>query len=225
MHLDWVSHFQLFLFDFDGLLVNTERLHYQAYMNMLSRHGYSCEWDFGKFCSLAHLNSEALREQIYLDFPDLDPNWQAVYAEKKECYKELLAQGKVELMKGVEPLLQELSQREIRRAVVTNSPLEQIQIIKKGLPLLQTIPHWITREDYLRPKPDPECYLRAIELYGKRGDRIVGFEDSLRGLKALMGTPALAVLISPLDHPLIDGNLPAGVLHFESLEVVLYELR
>ena len=30
----WISEYQLFLFDLDGLLVNTEELHYQAYKNM-----------------------------------------------------------------------------------------------------------------------------------------------------------------------------------------------
>ncbi|MFI5344131.1 MAG: HAD family hydrolase, partial [Chlamydiales bacterium] len=205
--MDWIHRFQLFLFDFDGLLVNTEHLHYQAYVNMLTRRGCVVDWSFSKFCSLAHLNANALKDQIYAEFPFLEPDWRVLYGEKKQLYFELLGSGKVELMPGVETLLQKLNKAKIERCVVTNSLLEQIQLIRSQHPVLQTISHWITREDYEKPKPNPECYLRAIELYGKKGDRIIGFEDSIRGLSALQQTPALPILICSSHHPL-SGVLP-----------------
>lgn len=218
--MDWIHRFQLFLFDFDGLLVNTEHLHYQAYVNMLHRRGCNVDWDFSKFCTLAHLNSEALKQQIYFEFPNLEPDWKILYAEKKQVYFDLISSGKVELMPGVDSLLRALEKEGIRRCVVTNSLLEQIHLIRGSHPVLQTIPHWITREDYSQPKPNPECYLRAIELYGKKGDRIIGFEDSIRGLQALEQTPATPVLVCPSHHPLLEMIVSKGTLHFESLERV-----
>ena len=71
------------------------------------------------------------------------------------------------------------------RCVVTNSNLAMINSIRARIPVFGSIQHWITREDYEKPKPDPECYLKAIALYGKKGDRIIGFEDSVRGLTSL----------------------------------------
>ena len=185
---------------------------------MLAGRGCQADWSFAKFCTLAHLNGEALKEQIYADFPFLDSNWKALYAEKKKIYYDLISAGKVGLMPGVEPLLRALEKAGIQRCVVTNSLLEQIQLIRSGHPVLQTIPHWITREDYELAKPNPECYLRAIELYGKKGDRIIGFEDSIRGLQALEQTPATAILICSPHHPLLEMVLSRGVLHFDSLE-------
>lgn len=219
--MQWVENFQLFLFDFDGLLVNTEHLHYQAYVDMLSRRGYKVDWSFLRFCELAHYDAEGLKNQIYIEFPDIEPNWEILYNEKKQIYFELLGSGKIKLMPGVENLLSELEKKQIRRCVVTNSFLEQIQFIRAQIPVLKTIPKWITREDYLKLKPDPECYLRAIQLYGKPGDKIIGFEDSFRGLQALKKTPALAVLICPEHHPLLEiATEGGGVIHFESLEDV-----
>lgn len=217
--MKWIEKFQLFLFDFDGLLVNTEHLHYQAYVNMLRNQGCNLDWSFSAFCEAAHLNATALREMIYGQFPDLNPNWDVLYAEKKRCYYDLIASGKVELMPGVEPLLKALEEKGIRRCVATNSLKEQIELIRAQLKPLQTIPHWITREDYLKPKPDPECYLRAIELYGKPGDKIIGFEDSIRGLRALQGTSALPILICPSHHPLLELNTEQAV-HFESFNAL-----
>jgi HAD superfamily hydrolase (TIGR01509 family) len=218
--MKWIRQFQLFLFDFDGLLVNTEHLHYQAYVNMLARRGRTLDWNFAEFCSLAHLNDTALREAIYTAFPDLEPNWDLLYEEKKQAYLNLLLSGKVELMPGVERLLKELATAGIRRCVATNSLLEQTRLISAQLPILQTIPAWITREDYTKSKPDPECYLRAIELVGQPGDRIIGFEDSIRGLRALQETPALPVLICPSHHPLLELASQGRMLHFESFEAI-----
>ena len=219
--MKWIRDFQLFLFDFDGLLVNTEHIHHQAYVNMLERRGFHLDWSFATYCEVAHVSADALREALYAEFPALEPNWSLVYAEKKKAYFDLLSSGKVEMMPGVERLLRELAAAGIRRCVVTHSAFEQTNLIRSQIPALQSLPKWITREDYEKPKPHPECYLRAIELYGQKGDRIIGFEDSLRGLEALRQTPAIPVLICPSHHPLIDVALArGGVTHFDSLEQI-----
>lgn len=217
--MKWIEDFQLFLFDFDGLLVNTEHLHYQAYVNVLAKRGYPLKLTFANFFQLAHFNSTAWREALYAEIPEL-PSWEILYQEKKGAYLELLLSGKVELMPGVEKLLKALDVAKIRRCVVTHSILDHIQLIRSRLPILETVPKWITREDYEKPKPDPECYLKAIELYGQKGDRIIGFEDSIRGLKALQQTPALPVLICPSHHPLLEIAMEGGAIHFESLEKI-----
>jgi HAD superfamily hydrolase (TIGR01509 family) len=218
--MKWIHDFQLFLFDFDGLLVNTEHLHYQAYVDMLAARGITLKLTFANFLQLAHLNSTAWKEALYLEIPDLEPNWDILYKEKKQAYLELLTTGKVELMPGVAPLLTALDQADIRRCVVTNSILPHIKLLRARLPVLETIPKWITREDYEKPKPSPECYLKAIQLYGKKGDRIIGFEDSVRGLQALKQTPALPILVCPSHHPLLEIATEGNVVHFESLEAI-----
>lgn len=218
--MNWIHKFDLFLFDFDGLLVNTEHLHYQAYLNVLEKWGYKTTLSFANFFEFAHLNSTAWREALCAEIPSIEPKWKALYEQKKQAYTELLISGKVELLPGVQKLLSALQQSNIQRCVVTNSILEHIQLVKAQIPALKTIPHWITREDYEKPKPSPECYLKAIELYGKKGDRIIGFEDSARGLKALKQTSALALLICPPHHPLLEVALEGGGTHFTSIEEI-----
>jgi len=217
--MKWIQDFQLFLFDFDGLLVNTERLHFQAYIDMMASRGYKLSWSFLRYCEVAHLDATALREALYSEFPDLSLDWPSLYAEKKKIYYELVSEGKVELMPGVESLLMELEKASIRRCVATNSFLDQIELIRSKIPLLQTIPYWITRENYEKQKPYPDAYLKAIELYEKPEDRIIGFEDSIRGLQALQGTKALPILICDAKHPLL-GHAPEGVVRFDSLDAI-----
>jgi len=221
--MQWIQSYNLFLFDFDGLLVNTEHIHYQAYVNVLNQRGVALDLNFVHFCKLAQLNSTAWKEALCSKYPDLEAHWAQIYQEKKGAYLELVTAGKIELMPGVESLLKALQAADIRRCVVTNSPLEQTKLICAHLPILKSIPKWVTREDYEKPKPDPECYLKAIELYGKKGDKIIGFEDSVRGLSSLRQTSALPVLICPTHHPLLEIALAEGGRHFESFESISFE--
>ncbi|MCC5831683.1 MAG: HAD family phosphatase [Chlamydiales bacterium] len=197
----WIHDYQLFLFDFDGILVNTEELHYLAYKKMCANRGFSLKWDMRTYIRHAMYSASGLKEGIYQEFPDLkryEPCWEILYREKKQAYAELLVRRGASLMPGVERLLKELERSGIKRCVVTHSSAEQIKLIRARQPVLNSIPHWITREDYSEPKPSPECYQRAIEKLAEEGERVIGFEDSPRGLKALLGTDAKAVLVTDL---------------------------
>ncbi len=215
--MQWIHRFDLFLFDFDGLLVNTEHLHYQAYIDALAKRGIEMPFSLTNFYELAHTSSDAWKKALVAKCPEVDGDWPTFYQEKKEAYIALIGLGKIELMPGVTPLLKALDQAKRERCVVTHSDRAFTQRIAEQLPILRTIPHWITREDYGRPKPDPECYLKAIQMFGKIGDRIIGFEDSIRGLSALKKTGARALLICPKHYPLLEMALESGGEHFESL--------
>ena len=219
MNLDWIHNYDLFLFDFDGLLVNTEQLHCDAYRVMCEERGYNLGWDFQKFLAIAHFSSTGLKESIYKELPELyadEPSWEVLYAEKKKAYERLLDEGSVTLLPGVRELLQALEKANIKRAVVTNSTRTQVESIKNNLPLLKTIPHWITREDYKNPKPSPEGYQKALALLAKPNDRVIGFEDSLRGLQSLLQAGIHAVLICPPDHPQLELEAIPDVPYFSS---------
>ncbi|MDE3056258.1 MAG: HAD family phosphatase [Verrucomicrobiota bacterium] len=212
--MNWVSSFQLFLFDFDGLLVDTERLHFRAYREALQERGHFLDWDFSSYCRYAHLEADSLKKALIGRFPVLSLDWSSFYEEKRSRYLSLMNEGQLELMPGVERLLFLLTERGARRCVVTHSPRAAVERICSKLPLLHMIPHWITREDYKEPKPHPECYRKAISLYGKKGDRIIGFEDSVRGWTALSQTEALPLLICSDTHPQL--RWAQGALHFAS---------
>jgi HAD superfamily hydrolase (TIGR01509 family) len=120
-------------------------------------------------------------------------------------------------------LLISLLERGIKRAVVTNSPREQIEIIKESLPVLKSIPLWITREDYSNPKPSPEGYLTAIRKLVEPGDRIIGFEDTLKGLKALLGAGVESILVCPTQSDHVAECISLGAKHFESLSSIIFD--
>lgn len=218
--MSWIEEYQLVLFDLDGLLVNTEEIHFEAYRKMLAGRGFQLGWDFPRYCQAAHYEADGLQREIYAALPALqeqEPRWEVLYAEKKAHLLDLLKAGAVTLMPGVAELLPTLEARGVKRCVVTHSAKEQIDLIRQKNPLLESIPDWITREDYSRPKPDPECYEKAIATKAAANDRVIGFEDTPRGLAALMGTRAQAVLVSQIPYPEIPALKAAGAWHLTTL--------
>jgi beta-phosphoglucomutase len=215
--------YQLFLFDFDGLLVNTEELHYLAYKQMCQQFGVELDWSFERYCCAAHYDSDAVRNQLYGQYPELyqrEPNWDILYAEKKRRVIALLEQGTT-LMPGAEEILTHLQENGIKRCVVTHSAEELVAVARAQHPILNTIPHWITRHDYSHPKPQPDCYLKAIEKLADPNDRIVGFEDTPRGIKALSQTRAQPVLICKVSYPEIPEFVSNGILCYPTISAFL----
>jgi len=219
----WIQHFDLFLLDMDGLLVDTEKLHFQAYQTLCSHHDKELPWDFTGYLEVAHSSHDGLKKALLPLIGKED--WSSLYALKKKIYEGFLTKGKLELMPGVEAFVEELGTARAKRCVVTNSTREQADIIKQFLPVLKTIPIWITREAYGNPKPAPDGYAKAIEVLADPGDRIVGFEDSLRGIQSLQGTHAMPVLICNPSHPQLRSSHLEGVQHFTSFTKIPKDFR
>lgn len=222
--MSWIDRYDLFLFDLDGLLVNTEELHYRAYVTMCKNRGVHLDWDFKKYFSIAQQDAEAARRQMFHEFPDLhaqEPNWDVLYAEKKRAYIELLQTEAAPLLPGAIGLLELLARHHKKRCVVTHSQKELVDLLRQKNPVLHSIPHWFTREDYSKPKPSPDGYLKAIEELSQPQDKIIGFEDSRRGLTSLLQTGAKAVLVNDFDTSMREEFQKKGVFTFSSLVEVL----
>lgn len=110
-----IHDYDLFLFDFDGLLVNSEELHFTAYRRMFQKRGFELPWSFQEYIEVAHYSAEGLRVKAYELFPKLEENWDTLYKEKSRELLALIEEGRVELMPGVEALLLELQKWEKTR--------------------------------------------------------------------------------------------------------------
>lgn len=191
------------MFDLDGLLVDTEHLHYEAVSLALLDHKISPMFDYTTYLGLAHSESGlGVKEYIEKLHPEIGRDWEAFRAVKKKHYLELLQTRKIDLKEGVDEVLLDLNHRNILSCVVTNSSREEVLLLQKALPSLLRIKNWITREDYKKAKPEPDGYLKALTLFPSiLLSETIGFEDSLRGAKALINAGIRPILVSFSDHP------------------------
>lgn len=201
MKHNWIDTIDAVFFDFDGLLVDTERLHYAAFCAFCQQRGIELPWDFTTYCKIAHTRSYGSWLTLGEQYPETK-QWQESFEElsfeRNKLFLELLTSIKVDLMPGVKEVLALLAQVDKPRSVVTNSSYEMVEMIKAMHPELASIPLWLTRRDYAKGKPSPEGYLLAIDKLGVQGQRLIGFEDTPRGVDALTGATIPAVFINPV---------------------------
>lgn len=193
---------KLVLLDFDGLLVNTEKLHQLAYQEAFHKWKCPLDIDFFAYAALAHQASgTGLKDYLYEQYPSLIGKWDEIRGDKLLIYSHLI-ETKIELMPFVAEFLLYLEKNKIPSCVVTNSLRKDIETIKTHLKILEKIPHWITRENYQKPKPHPDGYLTALKLFPEiSANEAIGFEDTLKGIESLKSANVNAILICDPNHP------------------------
>ena len=166
------------LWDNDGVLVDTERLYFQATREILARAGVDLtqdmfvEYSLKKGKSVWHLAVEKGTP------PDQVGRMRD---ERNARYGQLLQQENT-VIEGVAETLPKLHQ--FAMGIVTTSRREHFDIIHRSSDLLQYFSFILTREDYDKSKPDPEPYLRGLEKMGVEKSECIVIEDSKRGLTA-----------------------------------------
>ncbi|HYY03577.1 MAG TPA: HAD-IA family hydrolase [Gaiellaceae bacterium] len=170
------------LFDFDGLLVDTESPSRLGWEELYREHGHELpldEWATlvgtigAPFDPFAHL--EALVGQP-LDRKEL-------MARRRAREFELI--DLEDLRPGIEEYLAEARERDLRTAVVSSSSQDWVE---HNLQRLDRLDHWdaiVTADgDPSRAKPQPTLYLEALSALAVAPDEAIAFEDSPNGVRA-----------------------------------------
>lgn len=148
------SRYSAFVFDFDGLLVNTDELLYLSWIDVLS--SFKCSTlpsPFNKglqhYLSVTRSNGghSMLKKSLCAATETLD--WERLRKLRSTAYQSRVTNSKGLCLKpGAEPLLTWLLSQEghISRCVVTNSSNIETEKIREHIPILsKAIPQWFTR--------------------------------------------------------------------------------
>lgn len=187
---------ELVCFDFDGLLIDTEPLHHLAYTDVLSHLNFPLPLTFEEYCAIAHSkNRNLFAETVKAAHPHFTMPWETLRAYKTNRYRELLTKGLIKPMEGAMALVKKLHDHGIGTCIVTNSYRSDVELIAETLPFIHDIPLILAREDYPKPKPAPDGYLKALQVYNTHKEVAIGLEDSEKGMDALKaaGIPALLI--------------------------------
>lgn len=189
---------QMAVFDLDGLLVNTEMMHWRSYQEACRSAGVLMDWSFDSYFQTAGSSDIGVQRRLALEFPSLFStiSWHELYERKQKFLFELLQTESVPLMPGVERLLALGKCNNVLMACVTHSRAHFVDMIKKQHPIFASITAWYPRESYVHAKPAPDGYIKAVQDAGFLPEDVVGFEDSLRGLQAQESSGIQPVLVT-----------------------------
>jgi beta-phosphoglucomutase len=166
------------LFDFDGVLLDSEPVHFECWMEALKPLGIQSDWDtFGKYC-IGIPDKTAVEFLCRNNVPAIDPEaaW-AYYARKKELFRARMRAGPP-FSEDLTGFLKSLDG--YRLAVVTASARSEIEPLLERGGIRSCFQALVCREDVALPKPAPDPYLLAAKLLGVTRALVV--EDSDAGV-------------------------------------------
>ena len=168
---------KLALFDLDGTLFNTNEVNYRAYKEALTTFGFSFEHEFWYSNCIGRHYKDFLADMGITDEKILKD----IHRLKKNCYRNYLHYAKenhhlFELISLIKP--------RYYVALVTTASAQNVEDILNTFNRKDDFDKIFTQEDVKKMKPDPECYLKAMDYFKVKPEDTIIFEDSDVGLEA-----------------------------------------
>jgi HAD superfamily hydrolase (TIGR01509 family) len=179
------------IFDLDGVLVDSEPLHVEAWQVLFDKQGMQIteeEYRHG----IGMTDTDWIAYLFERRGQETDPDWWQ--AEKRKVYRGVLA-AKGKPFAGVVRLVRRLRQEQFALGVASNSWRENIECVLEAADLRDCFTALTGRENVTEPKPSPAPYLRTARAMGVAPKACVAIEDSDLGVRSAQraGMRAIAV--------------------------------
>lgn len=156
------------LFDFDGVIVHSEPLHFQALQATLADEKIALTEDEYFTLLIGFDDRNAIRHLFQLRRLELTPKTQLrILANKSRRMKAIIQTGKYQALPGVSELIRALW-RHYPLAICSGALRDEIEAMLEGISLRDCFPVIVAAEDVNEGKPDPEGYLKSVELLTRR---------------------------------------------------------
>ncbi|WP_339926036.1 hexitol phosphatase HxpB [uncultured Cyclobacterium sp.] len=170
-----------FIFDMDGVLVDSEGYWKQAEFEVFTALGVKVT-DEGALLTKSMTTIEVVRFW-YNKFP-----WETVAFDTVEqlVISRVIAFIEAEdcLIAGVKPFIEKLKKDKYKIGLATNSPNRIIPVVLKKLGVLHLFDATLSAEHELKGKPDPAIYQSAADKLGAKPEQCIVIEDSYSGMLA-----------------------------------------
>lgn len=192
---DMKEPFSAYIFDCDGTLAASMRLHHAAWEYSIRRQvgdNWVFPWEF--FCTLGGMNTAdtiAILESRYgfkISIERLLPDYHA-YLEKHIC--------DVTPIPDVCAYARKLAARGAKLAVASGGFRKEVHEILKTIGVVDIFPVVVTSEDVKNSKPAPDLFLLAAEKLGVPAGECLVVEDSPKGFDAAEAAGMLCMMVFP----------------------------
>ena len=199
------------IFDFDGLIVDTETVIYESWAEIYEKNGQILELNTYKNC--VGSDFEKFHPGIELEKRTGKKfNWATIDAEREELIRKRLEQQKERT--GIRYFIEYAKGKGLELAIASSSSKNWVLGWINKLGLRRHFSALANRDDVQKIKPDPELFLTAANFLGIHPSEALIFEDSENGLRAATaaGIPC-AIITNPITA---GGNLSEAIIVTES---------
>lgn len=166
-----------FMIDLDGTLVDTDKIHYECYRDVLKQE-MNVELTYDDYYDI--LENQGI--DLYLENTFGTEMKDIIKTHKNDKIQEIET---IQFINNAYSFIEYLDKYDVNHVVVTNTSLRNVEYFKKKLPLLNKIKNWVVREDYTNSKPCGECYELAKQKYYRGEETIIGIENTMSGFSAV----------------------------------------
>jgi beta-phosphoglucomutase len=178
------------IFDFDGVITDTEILHLEAFNHVLAQHDVeiTVEDYYKDYLGLTDVECfKALADEgrLKVEMQEIEN----FVKQKNEIFEDAVRSGS-RIIEGVVDFLEMLRQNKVRMAICSGALLGEIELILKQAQLGHFFEAIVSADQIEKGKPDPEGYLLALERLNQNDqncvlpDECIVIEDSHWGLEA-----------------------------------------
>lgn len=194
---------QTVIFDMDGVIIDSEPLHYISQKKLTYKLGFSLtETQSQQFIGTSSKNMWQILKTQY----ELPYSVEELMEMGLEFYFDILDQTPIEPIAGVRELIEELHAQKIRLVLASSSERKSIDKVLKLFSLEQYFDYRISGAEFIQSKPHPEIFLTALQKTQSQPHQAVVIEDSTNGIKA---AKAAGIFCFGYDNP----NSPGQALH------------
>ena len=191
------------LFDFDGVVVDTET----QYSHFWHQMGI-------EYLGVDDIEGRVKGQTLVYIYDTFFPGMMKEQAEITERLNRFEQEMSFDFIPGVLDFIADLRCHDVKTAVVTSSNEAKMAAVYKVHPEIKTLfDRILTAEMFTASKPAPDCFLLGMEVFGTTPDTTYVFEDSFNGLKAGLASGATVIGlattnsredIAPLCHYILD---------------------
>jgi HAD superfamily hydrolase (TIGR01509 family) len=179
------------IFDFDGLMIDTETCDYQAWLEIYR--GYGLDYPIHEWQELigTYENVPVPLDRLDRLIGPIDRD--AIDNRRRERSTELALQQ--DLLPGVMEYLEGARQLGLKMAIASSSPRKWLDHFLEPRNLSGYMQAIITGDTVSQVKPSPEIFNSALQKLGVRPEEAIVFEDSFKGLLAAKAASIRCVII------------------------------
>lgn len=191
---------QALIFDFDGLILDTETPEFQAWQEIYREHGHELSLSaWSRYIGVTRGPHGHLADLEMVVGQPIDREGILESIEKRE--RELLATQPI--LPGVEALIADAKQLRLRLGVASSSDREWVIGHLSRLGLLESFDAIKTADDVANTKPDPELFLAALGALSTQAEEAIALEDSPNGVLAAQRAGIFCVAVpNPITRQL-----------------------
>lgn len=201
-----MSRTKAFLFDFDGVIADTEFYYTDFWAEQGRKYFPEVE---GFEIKIKGRSLKTIFAECFSDMPEAQEEIKQALIEQEKQMVYRYVEGAQEFLRACKG--------KVLTALVTSSSESKMRNVYQAMPLMRTaFDEIVTAADVQKSKPSPECYLLAAERLGVEPKECVVFEDSMAGVEAAKAAGMQLVALSttlpreellPLADRVIDNFL------------------